>query len=115
MNGPELPLPQEPVALRLHARALIEEEPGRGAALLDAGSWIADPLWAHWGRALEPEGMDRDRFLQVVAGYRRELWLWVMGERTWPHTAGGLLGRVQRRVSGPGSRPGPGSRDEPAR
>jgi hypothetical protein len=42
--------------------------------------------------------MDRDRFGEIVAGYRRELWLWVMGERTWAQAAGGLLGRVQRRL-----------------
>jgi hypothetical protein len=42
--------------------------------------------------------MDRDRFQEIVTGYRRELWLWVMGERTWSQCAGGLLGRVQRRL-----------------
>ena len=42
--------------------------------------------------------MGRERFLQVVAGYRSELWLWVMGERTWAQSADGLLGRVRRRL-----------------
>jgi hypothetical protein len=98
VNDPDLPLPEEPLALRLHTRALVEEAPDRGAALVDAGSWIADPLWEHWGPALERAGMDRGRFLGIVAGYRRELWLWVMGERTWSQAAGGLLGRVQRRI-----------------
>jgi hypothetical protein len=95
---PDLPLPEEPAALRDRVRALVEQEPERGAALIEGAAWIADPLWERWGPLLEPAGMSRARFLRVVAGYRRELWLWVMGERTWAHSAGGLLGRVRRRL-----------------
>ena len=51
--------------------------------------------------------MDRDRFGGIVTGYRRELWLWVMGERTWAQSAGGLLGRVRRRLP-PAGRQGHG-------
>ncbi len=99
MSGaPDLSLPEEPVPLRQRTRTLIEQDPEGGAAVVDAGSWIADPLWERWGPALESAGMDRDRFDGIVAGYRRELWLWVMGERTWPQCAGGLLGRVRRRL-----------------
>ena len=93
-----LVVPEEPFELRRRTRALIEDDPVRGAALVDAGSWVADPLWAVWGPALQAAGMDRDRFAGIVAGYRRELWLWVMGERTWAQAAGGLLGRAQRRL-----------------
>ena len=101
-----LALPAVPVELRGRTRALIEQDPRRGSAALDAGSWIADPLWDRWALALEAAGMPRDRFHQIVAGYRRELWLWVMGERTWAQSAGGLLGRVRRRL--PAARPGRG-------
>jgi hypothetical protein len=93
-----LVLPEEPVELRRRTRALIEEDPAEGAAVVDAGNWIADPLWGVWGPALQAAGMDRDHFGEIVAGYRRELWLWVMGERTWAQAAGGLLGRVRRRL-----------------
>jgi hypothetical protein len=94
----DLSLPEEPVGLRQRTRALIEEDPERGRAVVDAGAWIADPLWERWGPALESVGIDRDHFGRIVTGYRRELWLWVMGERTWVQSAGGLLGRVQRRL-----------------
>jgi hypothetical protein len=93
-----LVLPEEPVELRRRTRALIEEDPAEGAAVVDAGNWIADPIWGVWSPALQAAGMDRDRFGEIVAGYRRELWLWVMGERTWAQAAGGLLGRVRRRL-----------------
>ncbi len=100
----ELSLPEEPVELRRATRALVEQDPERGAAVLDDGAFLADPLWERWGPALEAAGLSRDRFGEIVAGYRRELWLWVMGERTWAQSAGGLLGRVQRRL--PTGRPG---------
>jgi hypothetical protein len=101
--GLSLSVLEEPVELRRRTRALIEHDPVQGAALVDAGSWIADPLWAVWGPVLQPAGMDRDRLGEIVAGYRRELWLWVMGERTWAQAAGGLLGRVQRRLPAQGT------------
>jgi len=105
--GPSLSLPEEPVELRRRTRALIEQDPVEGTAVVDAGAWIADPLWGSWGPALAAAGMDRERFGAVVAGYRRELWLWVMGERTWAQSAGGLLGRLQRRL--PAREAGPGT------
>ena len=104
--SPSLALPGEPVELRRRTRALIEDDPVRGAVLVDAGVWIADPLWGVWGPALQPAGMDRDHFGEIVLGYRRELWLWVMGERTWAQAAGGLLGRVQRRLPAEGQAAG---------
>jgi hypothetical protein len=108
----DLPLPDEPAELRRRTRALVEQDPERGAAVVDAGAFLADPLWERWGPALESAGMDRDRFAGIVTGYRRELWLWVMGERTWAQSAGGLAGRVRRRLPPPddgrGSSPGQG-------
>jgi hypothetical protein len=35
----------------------------------------------------------------MVLDYRRELWLWLAGERTWAHACSGLVGRVGRRLS----------------
>jgi hypothetical protein len=96
--APDLSVPEEPVELRRRTRALVEQDPARGAALVDDGAFLADPLWQRWGPALEAAGLSRDRFGEIVAGYRRELWLWVMGERTWAQSAGGLLGRVKRRL-----------------
>jgi hypothetical protein len=103
-GAPGLTLPEEPAELRRRTRALVEQDPGRGAAVVAAGAFVADPLWERWGPALAAAGMDRDRFGAIVAGYRRELWLWVMGERTWAQSGGGLLGRVRRRL--PAGRPG---------
>jgi hypothetical protein len=99
-SGLELTLPEEPVALRVETRALVERSPAEGAALIDRGEWIAEPLWRHWGAALHRAGMGRAQLVQIAVDYRRELWLWVMGERTWAQCASGLRGRVLRHLPG---------------
>ena len=55
-------------------------------------------LWERWRPALEPAGMDREPFVDVIIGYRRELWLWLAGERLWEQFIVGLAGRVARRL-----------------
>jgi hypothetical protein len=100
-----LALPPEPVDLRARTRTLAEQDPSAAIAMLGEGEWILGQLWQRWGAALEPLGIGRERLRQIAVEYRRELWLWVMGERTWDQCAGGLLGRVQRRLGGQGSRP----------
>jgi hypothetical protein len=98
----DLTVPAEPAALRARTRALAEQDPAGAAALLARGEWIADPLWRAWGPALERAGIGRERLVEIAVDYRRELWLWVMGERTWAQCAGGLAGRVgRRRPAGP--------------
>jgi hypothetical protein len=98
-RGLELPLPAEPAALRAATRALVERSPAEGATLIGGGEWIAGTLWSFWGAALEEAGMPRARLVQIAVDYRMELWLWVMGERTWAHCASGLRGRVLRRAN----------------
>lgn len=94
----ELSPPPEPAELRARMRDLAERSPAGARALIAAGEWIAEPLWEAWGDALEPAGMDRARLAAVAGGHHRELWLWVMGERTWRHCADGLAGRALRRL-----------------
>jgi hypothetical protein len=94
----ELAVPPEPVRLRARTRALAEQDPRQGLARVAEGRWIAGPLWRLWGPELRRAGLRRSAFDRIVAGYARELWLWVMGERTWAHTASGLAGRVRRRL-----------------
>lgn len=98
-RGLELPLPAEPLALRAETRALVERSPAEGAALIDRGEWIAEPLWRDWGAELEQAGMRREQLAQVAVDYRMELWLWVIRERTWPQCSSGLRGRVLRRLA----------------
>ena len=95
--GTQLEFPDEPVDLRVGLRdALLEgqEWPGGVEDDLCIGRW----LWARWGSALEPEGMDRKGFDVELLADRRELWLWLMGERQWSQFVESLMGRILRRL-----------------
>ena len=55
-------------------------------------------LWEWWRSSLEPAGMDREAFVDVIESYGREIWLWIIGERRWEQCVEGLVGRVERRL-----------------
>lgn len=93
-----LDVPEEPARLRAATRGLAEQHPEQAAARLAEGDWLAGWLWRRWGPELRKRGLRRRDFVAIAAGYQRELWLWVMGERTWQQAASGLRGRVVRRV-----------------
>jgi len=96
-EGIQLEIPPEPAALRVTLRD----------AVLGGADWSAqfgdelglgDTLWASWGSALGSAGMERPEFAAVIAGYRRELWFWLLGDRIWSQVATGLAGRLVRRL-----------------
>ena len=60
---------------------------------------VARWLWSRW-RSLAVAGVTEDDLVAIVAGYRREVWLWLAGERTWAQCCSGLLGRIGRRLPG---------------
>lgn len=76
-------------------------------AVIEGGSAIDDVVmapdglarwfWLRW-RAVDRFGLDETAFRSVIMGYRRELWFWLAGERTWSQCVSGLLGRIDRRV-----------------
>lgn len=94
---PSLHLPEEPVAQRQrwrdavlgghHITTVIEGDDG-------IGHW----LWRRW-RVLGQHGMKEGDVVALCAAYRRELWLWMIGDRTWEQSCSGLIGRIERRVS----------------
>jgi len=123
-DGPRLDLPAEPLDLKVALRRAmlgVEEplgelsggasggpsavSPGVPAAVADAtclGVW----LWSRWQPALEPRGCTREQCIDTVAGLRREVVLWLLGDRVWHQLVSSLAGRVSRRlpplVDGPG-------------
>lgn len=97
MAGVRLERPEEPVDMRTALRdTLLQGVDWREGFADDicVGLW----LWELWRPALEPAGMDREAFIDVVVDYGREVWLWLMGERTWDQMVDGLAGRVARRL-----------------
>ncbi len=92
--APRLHLPDEPFALRLAWRNAVLG----GAPLADVvAHQVAPWLWARWS-ALRTAGIDEAGFARVAIAYRRELWLWLLGDRAWAQCCAGLIGRVDRRV-----------------
>ncbi len=97
--GVWLEVPEEPEELRVSLRD----------ALLAGGDWRAGFsddlclgvwLWRAWQPALEPAGCSREDFVEIVVTTRRELWLWLLGDRRWEQYVTGLAGRVVRRLPG---------------
>ena len=92
-----LEVPPEPLELRL----AMHEAVVAGAHWDDAfggGVAVGALLWDRWGSALEAAGLERAAFDEIVLGYRRELWFWFLGERTWLQAVEGLAGRLSRRL-----------------
>ena len=97
VEGLRLEYPLEPVEMRVALReAILNGSNWRDGFADDicVGVW----LWERWRPALEPAGMDRERFVDVIVDYRREVWLWLAGERLWEQLITGLAGRVARRL-----------------
>ncbi len=96
-GGARLALPEEPVELKVGLRdALLAGQDWRDGLSDDVciGVW----LWGEWQPTLEPAGITRDQFVELVTAYRRELWLWLVGDRIWAQFISGLAGRVARRI-----------------
>jgi hypothetical protein len=99
-QGLRLDHPEEPVEMRDALRdALLGGADWRAGFSDDVcvGLW----LWERWRPALEPVGLDREAFVEIIISYRRELWLWLMRERLWDQCVAGLAGRVARRLPQP--------------
>ena len=97
--APVLHVPDEPTA----------QADGWLAAVLDGGDLddvLSEPTTASspgcgpLALARRRSGSASDDFGRIVLGYRRELWLWLAGERTWAQCCSGLIGRINRRIAG---------------
>jgi len=94
-----LHLPNEPAGQREHWRAAVLD--GKDLSDVVGGhDGVAAWLWARWS-TLNSQGMDQATFSAVAVGYRREIWLWLTGDRTWEHCCAGLIGRIGRRLRAP--------------
>lgn len=67
-------------------------------AVLTEPDGVVPWLWTRW-RYLASAGLDEDELTVIALGYRREIWLWLAGERTWTQCCSGLIGRISRRIA----------------
>ena len=96
--APDLHMPDEPVARAEVWAAAVIGEGKELEAVLVAEDGLVPWLWSRW-RSLATAGMSEDELARVVLDYRREIWLWLAGERTWAQCCSGLIGRIGRRLA----------------
>jgi hypothetical protein len=95
---PVLHVPDEPTGRA--ERWLAGVLDGRSLdAVLTENDGVVPWLWTRW-RSLASAGMSEAAFEGIVLAYRREIWLWLAGERTWVQCCSGLIGRISRRLAG---------------
>ena len=98
-TAPVLHVPDEPTTRGENWLAAVLG----GEELEDVLSGDADGftpwLWSRW-RSLATTGLNEEDLGLIVLGYRREIWLWLAGERTWVQCCSGLIGRISRRLTG---------------
>jgi len=94
---PVLHLPDEPtVRAEGWLASVLDGEDLERVLTKDDG--LVPWLWTRW-RSLAGAGLGEEDLGQIVLGYRREVWLWLAGERTWTQCCSGLIGRITRRIA----------------
>jgi hypothetical protein len=94
---PTLHAPDEPAG-RAEAWLAAVLDGNDLTAVLCADDGFVPWLWLRWN-SVTAAGLTRHEFEQIVVGYRREVWLWLAGERIWSQCCSGLVGRVTRRMT----------------
>jgi hypothetical protein len=93
-----LHVPDEPTARAERWRQALDDGQDLESVLTGADG-VTSWLWTRW-RSLTAVGLDEQGLEAIVDDYRRELWLWLAGERTWAQCCSGLIGRIARRTGG---------------
>jgi hypothetical protein len=96
VTAPTLHVPDEPTA-RADVWLSAVANGASIESILRGDDGLAAWLWLRWS-TLSKAGLSRDAFDRIVVEYRRELWLWLAGERTWTQSCSGLVGRISRRI-----------------
>ncbi len=93
---PALHLPDEPLGRKAEWRSSVLGGTAQRVVAGDDGG-VGEWLWCRW-RALQRAGIDEPGLRAIVVGSRRELGLWLHGDRTWVQYCSGLIGRIGRRI-----------------
>ncbi|HEV8063864.1 MAG TPA: hypothetical protein VGP46_03485 [Acidimicrobiales bacterium] len=93
------PLP-EPVELLSRLRSLGADRPASSRST--APSALADWACQFWADSLKDLGVGHDVVEAAFESCRREIWLWVTGDRRWSQLSTWLAARVARRAEATG-------------
>ena len=86
---------EEPLELRDQMRALAALAPSQVRSRLREA--VAELAAAAFRAVFEIDEVEID-LEAACRSYQRELWLWLVGERTWAQCLSGLEGRFSRRL-----------------
>ncbi len=103
VGGVPLVAPTEPLELKQKLRVALQGDGESGPGVSDDDAWLGRWLWEQWQPVLEPCGWSCDTLIGVVGGTRRELRLWLAGDRLWSQYLPGLVGRIGRRLPAEGT------------
>ena len=93
----DLHVPDEPVVQTQRWRSALHD--GRDVdEVLGGDDGVTSWLWARWRAPLTAAALGEDALGRIVSDYRRELRLWLEGDRTWAQCCSGLIGRITRRI-----------------
>jgi hypothetical protein len=92
----ELEILQEPVELLAELKLVARDRPA--AARACAPAVLAVYATTSWGTKLDELGIPAAAVTQSFETFRREIWLWVNGDRRWGQVAEHLARRVLRRA-----------------
>jgi hypothetical protein len=98
---PVLHVPDEPAGRAEGWLSAVLSGEDLDRVLGDENDGVTAWFWSRW-RSLASAGLNEDGLGLIVLGYRREIWLWLAGERTWAQCCSGLIGRINRRLTAGG-------------
>jgi hypothetical protein len=87
----------EPAGVLSELRAIVATEPAAARSL--APRLLSDYAIDVWADQLEVLGVPGAVVTSAFATFRREIWLWLEGDRRWDQLSGHLSARVLRRAS----------------
>ena len=90
-------VPPEPAGLRASLQALALDHPA--AAVGAAADRVAGALAEAAAGEVVCLCIGPAALRSAARSYKREIWLWVMGERRWEQTAESIVGRAARRAT----------------
>jgi hypothetical protein len=96
---PVLHVPDEPTARAERWLTTVLDGQELESVIADGDDGVTAWFWSRW-RTLASVGLNEEQLGKIVLGYRREVWLWLAGERTWAQCCSGLIGRINRRLAG---------------
>jgi hypothetical protein len=71
-------------------------------ATIKQGTWIASPLWSHygWGNILKSYGFTWPNFMEAVRDNSYSFLQWINGEKSWDETIKDLIVIIEKRIEG---------------